>query len=108
MLDAVAWILLVGSAGGLAFWLTVAWRVRWSMRDRPTIRAGLDLPVPSHRDADAWPKVSIIVPVHDEEDVIEAAREEFERKTEGNPYVSPIPLDQKPPVPPSVPPPGTF
>ena len=71
MLDAVAWILLVGSAGGLAFWLTVAWRVRWSMRDRPTIRAGLDLPVPSHRDADAWPKVSIIVPVHDEEDVIE-------------------------------------
>jgi aminobenzoyl-glutamate utilization protein B len=30
---------------------------------------------------------------------IAAATEEFERKTEGKPYVSPIPQDQKPPVP---------
>ncbi len=33
-------------------------------------------------------------------DVIAAAKAEFERKTEGNPYVSPIPVDQKPPIPP--------
>ena len=33
-------------------------------------------------------------------EVIAAAREEFERKTEGRPYESPIPLDQKPPIPP--------
>ncbi len=33
-------------------------------------------------------------------DVIAEAKAEFERKMEGNPYVSPIPLDQKPPIPP--------
>lgn len=71
MLDVVAWILLLASAGGLAFWLTVAWRVRRSMRDRPTIRASLDVPASSRQEGDAWPKVSIIVPVHNEEDLIE-------------------------------------
>lgn len=33
-------------------------------------------------------------------DVIAEAKAEFERKMEGNPYVSPIPVDQKPPIPP--------
>ena len=33
-------------------------------------------------------------------DVIAAAKAEFERKTEGNPYGSPIPVYQKPPIPP--------
>ncbi len=33
-------------------------------------------------------------------EVIAAAKEEFERKMEDRPYVSPIPVDQKPPVPP--------
>jgi len=35
-------------------------------------------------------------------DVIAAAKEEFNRKMEGKPYVSPIPRDQKPPVPPPI------
>jgi chlorobactene glucosyltransferase len=71
MLHLIAWILLIGVAGGLGFWLTVAWRVRRSMRGRPTIRAGLDLPPPPGDGDRAWPRVSIIVPVHNEEDLID-------------------------------------
>ena len=72
MLELIAWILLIAVAAGLAFWLTVAWRVRRSMRGDPTVRAGLALPAPPAVDAQAtWPKVSIIIPVHNEEDLID-------------------------------------
>jgi len=73
MLTVTAWILLLGSAAGLAYWLLTAYRVRRTMLTRPTIRAGLDLPAPQREAGNGWPQVSIIIPVHNEQDVIEAA-----------------------------------
>jgi chlorobactene glucosyltransferase len=73
MLTAIAWILILGSAAGLAYWLLMAYRVRRTMRTRPTIRAGLDLPAPQREAGNDRSQVSIIVPVHNEQDVIDAA-----------------------------------
>lgn len=70
----VAWILLAACAAGLGVWLAIVFRTLRMMRGQPTVRAGLDLPVPegpAGQDPD-WPVVSIIVPAHDEEHTIDA------------------------------------
>jgi len=63
----IAWICAICCAAAAGFWITAAWRVHRTLRDRPTIRRGLDLPEPARR----WPKVSIVVPAHNEQRVID-------------------------------------
>ncbi|MHC5023862.1 MAG: glycosyltransferase family 2 protein [Planctomycetota bacterium] len=70
VLNILALSALVIAGAGLVYWLVVLWRVQRSMRPRPTIRAGLDLPVPAGPDGP--PTVSIIIPVHNEQRVIDA------------------------------------
>lgn len=59
-----------------AFWFAVAVRVGLLARNAPTVRQGLALLADSDdsaaRDDETWPKLSIIVPVHNEQRVIEA------------------------------------
>jgi chlorobactene glucosyltransferase len=64
----IVWPLMLASVAAGAMWVTVGLRVRRILHPRPTIRAGLDLPAAG---GDA-PLVSVIVPVHDEERVIDA------------------------------------
>ncbi len=63
----ITWILLVLSALGLVYWLIVLWRVGRVLLDRPTVRRGLSLDAPEN----GWPTLSIIVPVHNEQRVID-------------------------------------
>jgi GT2 family glycosyltransferase len=65
MLAALTWILLVVNAAGAAVWAIVAWHVARILHDRPTVRRGLELALPHP------PRVSVVVPVHNEERVIE-------------------------------------
>lgn len=61
-------ILLFWCAAVLSYWAFAWFRVGTMIRQRPTIRAGLNLPAPGG----TWPSLSIIVPVHNEQRVIEA------------------------------------
>jgi len=63
----VAWLLAALVVAGWAYWTIAWWRVRIAARPEFSIRAGLDLPEPSGD----WPSVSIVVPVHNEEQVID-------------------------------------
>ena len=60
----IAWALTIG---GVAFWILAATRLQRVRRDPPTIRRGLRLSPPP----DGWGRVSVVVPAHDEERVIE-------------------------------------
>ena len=62
----IACLLLTFAATGLLFWGAVAVRVFRLRRNPPTVRNGLDLPVP-----DPAPRVSLVIPAHNEEDVID-------------------------------------
>lgn len=68
LLQSAAWLLLALALLPLLYWAIVWVRVRRTMQSRPTVRAGLDLPEPP----DGWPSVSIVVPVHNEQRVIDA------------------------------------
>ena len=71
VLLSIAWLLLAFASASLIFGMVIWWRIQRMMRGKPTIRRGLELPAP----AAGWPQVSIIVPVHDEERVIDACAE---------------------------------
>jgi glycosyltransferase involved in cell wall biosynthesis len=75
----IAWTLLALSAAGFVFWVILAYRVDRSMRPRPTILAGLEAPPPP-----GDPKVSIVVPVHNEEEVIDACARSLREQQYGN------------------------
>jgi chlorobactene glucosyltransferase len=64
----VAWPLLALSVAGLVYWIAVIVRAGRVLADRPTVRRGLEL---AGLEA-GWPKLSIIVPVHNEQRVIDA------------------------------------
>ncbi len=49
------------------YWAFVAGRVRYLTVRVPTVRSGLDVPMPEG----GWPSVSVVVPAHNEERVIE-------------------------------------
>ncbi|MCP3904202.1 MAG: glycosyltransferase [Planctomycetes bacterium] len=66
----VTWPLLALALFAFCLWVAIAHRVFWMLSDRPTIRRGLDL-LPFAGD-DGPPKVTIIVPAHNEERVIDA------------------------------------
>ncbi len=63
--EIISWILGVLVTGSLFFWVGLAYRLKAMVRTKATIREGLDLPVP----ADA--SVSIVIPAHNEERVID-------------------------------------
>ena len=64
----MAWPLLALSVAGVVYWFAVVVRAGRVLADRPTVRRGLELPAPEA----GWPKLSIIVPVHNEQRVIDA------------------------------------
>ncbi|HRQ76781.1 MAG TPA: glycosyltransferase family 2 protein [Phycisphaerales bacterium] len=67
-LTILAFALLPGCVAALLYWIVVWFRVRQVERDRPTVRAGLDLSAP----ATGWPRVSVVIPAHNEKRVIDA------------------------------------
>jgi len=62
--EIISWILGVLVTGSFLFWLGLAYRLNSMVRTKATIREGLDLPAPT--DA----SVSIVIPAHNEERVI--------------------------------------
>jgi len=67
LLTATAALLLGLSAAGLVFWGVLLFRMSLMLAGRLTVREGLRLPAPQG----GWPRLSIVVPVHDEEAVID-------------------------------------
>lgn len=60
------WLLIVGSLAGGVYHALVVWRIRRAMFPRPSLCAGLRLPAPPA----GWPRVTIVVPAHNEAEVI--------------------------------------
>ena len=60
-------LLLVVSASAMTMWLVMFIRVVSCARASISMREGRNMPEP----AEGWPTVSIVIPAHDEEDVIE-------------------------------------
>lgn len=71
MLTAVAWCLVVAASLVAGYWGVVLVRVALQLRGLPVVRRGLSIDGP----AGGWPKVSIVVPAHNEERVIESCIE---------------------------------
>ena len=67
-MELLAWIFLVPLALVAVYWTIVWIRVERIVRDRPTVRAGLAIDAPK----EGWPAVSIVIPAHNEERVIDA------------------------------------
>jgi len=63
-----ALLLLAITVGALALWTVILFRVARSLRRVPRVRDGLALPSPQG----GWPKVSVVVPAHDEARVIDS------------------------------------
>jgi glycosyltransferase involved in cell wall biosynthesis len=64
----IAGVMLLGFATPMVvYWSIVLVRLRRGLIDRPTVRAGIDLPPPPG----GWPRLSVIVPAHNEERVID-------------------------------------
>ncbi|MSR28757.1 MAG: glycosyltransferase [Phycisphaerales bacterium] len=55
------WILCAFSLAGTAYWCVVFWRVERDGRNRPALSEGLSI------QRAQWPRVSIIIPAHNEE-----------------------------------------
>lgn len=60
-------LLLIASFGATAFWSVFLWRVARSVQKSFFMREGSELPEP----AGGWPSVVIVVPAHNEEEMIE-------------------------------------
>lgn len=56
------------ACGGALYWLMVNVRVRRALRSEPMVTAGLETPEP----AGGWPRVSVVIPAHNESRVIAA------------------------------------
>ena len=67
VLPILAWVMLVIAVPATIYWLIVLARVRRIASTRPTVRLGLESPEPE----DGWPRVSVIIPAHNEERVID-------------------------------------
>lgn len=68
MLEIVGAIAALVAAGGLLFWSAVGLRLLRTSSRGAGVRRGLDLPAPTG----GWPRLSIVVPAHDEERVVDA------------------------------------
>ena len=69
LLEAVAWILIVSMGVIVALWITAAVKMLRSQRGLPHVRAALA--DASARDREGWPRVSVIVPAHNEEAMLD-------------------------------------
>jgi len=67
MLVIIGVTLLFGMTALTLFWVYVGRRVRAFERDQPSLREGASRPAPD----DGWPRLSIVLPAHNEERVIE-------------------------------------
>lgn len=86
ILSSIAWLLLGLSAASLIFWLVALWRIGRMVRDEPTIRRGLDLQAEAgvSRGPEDEPSVSIVIPVHNEQRVIEDCAASLRGQDYGN------------------------
>ncbi|MCA9286570.1 MAG: glycosyltransferase [Phycisphaerales bacterium] len=64
----IGWVLVALCAAVAAYWTIALVRIASTVWRMPRVRDGLDAPEP----ADGWPLVSVIVPAHNEERVIDA------------------------------------
>lgn len=71
----IATVLGVCAAIGGVYWLAIGLRTSRAMEDRPTITRGLEIDPPAQ-----WPKVSVIVPAHNEQRVIRRCAESLHRQ----------------------------
>lgn len=62
----IGWFLAFGCLAILTYWCLVLLYVRLANRSMPRVAAGLDVAEPN----DGWPKVSVIIPAHNEEQFI--------------------------------------
>lgn len=67
----IAWILMILSVGILVVWIAIGVRVQSMLADDLMVRKGLSLPEP----AEGWPRLSIVIPAHNEQRVIEKCAE---------------------------------
>ncbi|MCL4209093.1 MAG: glycosyltransferase [Phycisphaeraceae bacterium] len=65
--EILRWLILILASVSAAYWAVVLVRVIRAMLAAPSVRVGLETPQPPG----GWPKVSIIVPAHNEQQVIE-------------------------------------
>ena len=72
----LAWVLLVVAAFIVAYWAAILFRVLRMSRRETSIRSGLALPEPPG----GWPEVSIVIPAHDEERVIDQCASSLRRQ----------------------------
>lgn len=66
VLQIILVILLVASFGATVFWMVVLVRIASCMRASISMRTGVHLPEPEG----GWPRISVVIPAHDEESVI--------------------------------------
>ena len=71
----IAWVLLVVASGVLALWMVIWFRVWRIRRADLSVLRGLSLPEPPG----GWPRLSIIVPAHNEQRVIDACAASWRR-----------------------------
>ena len=62
------WISFACVAAATFYWAFVLFRMLRALSDRPSVRRGLDLSIPS----EGLPKVSVVIPAHNEERVVDA------------------------------------
>jgi hypothetical protein len=67
LLHMLAGLLHASTLAGLVYWLLVLSRLRAGMRRQLSVRDGTDLPEPP----DGWPPLTVIIPAHDEQRVID-------------------------------------
>lgn len=63
----VRWGFIIIAVPVAAYWGVFLFRLRRAVRSAPSVRAGLNVPEPES----GWPHVTVIVPAHNEENVIE-------------------------------------
>jgi hypothetical protein len=76
MLIVLGWILFIAGAAALIYWIIVVARAWTLLSHRPNVRAGLDLPAPAQ-----WPRLSVIVPAHNEERAIDTCARSLREQT---------------------------
>jgi len=66
---ALGWFLSLACLGFLAYWSMALWFIHLANRAMPRVRAGLEVAEPEG----GWPRVSLVVPAHNEEQFIDHA-----------------------------------
>jgi chlorobactene glucosyltransferase len=63
----ILWLVAIAACATSIYWLIVLFRAVHIVRNAPTVREGLSLPGPE----EGWPKLSIVVPAHNEQRIID-------------------------------------